>query len=173
MHDFFPFSLHQKSFDAKRNLLRSKKKEKYIPGGTNAWCNKWLAIRRVKRNDFIMKRYGILLFTLTLCLFLRADPGRTADVERGRLLFESPLLGGGTSGKSCLTCHEGGRDFSEKTLTEAGYAVMGLDMKTLPEVINFCIEVALRGEGIPEDGPEMEDLIAYLHAFIRGKRAEP
>ena len=31
-----------------------------------------------------------------------------ADLERGKELFESPTLGGGTKGRSCSSCHPGG-----------------------------------------------------------------
>jgi len=39
---------------------------------------------------------------------------------------------------------------------------MGLDIKTLPEVINSCIEITLRGEGIDPEGKEMKALIHYI-----------
>ncbi|MFH1019821.1 MAG: hypothetical protein V1782_04280 [Pseudomonadota bacterium] len=96
-----------------------------------------------------------------------------ADIRPGRLLFESPALGGGTSGKTCLTCHEHGRDFSPETLTRKSYLVMGNPIGSLAGVINFCIEVALRGEAIAETGEEMNSLLAYLPIFIRDNRTKP
>lgn len=90
-----------------------------------------------------------------------------ADAQHGKLLFESPALGGGTSGKTCLTCHEHGRDFSPETLSRKTYSIMGNPVASLAEVINFCIEVALRGEAIPKNSAEMNDLIAYLPIFIK------
>ncbi|MGV1099236.1 hypothetical protein ACUUL3_07465 [Thiovibrio sp. JS02] len=111
-----------------------------------------------------MKGIIILLAAITVTL---TAPARAADPVRGKALFHSPSLAGGTSGKTCLTCHEGGRDFSGKTLRRERYEVMGIAMRSLPEVINFCIEVALRGEGIAEQGQDMEDLIAFLHEFIK------
>ena len=44
---------------------------------------------------------------------------------------------------------------------------------SLAGVINFCIEVALRGQAIPENGKEMNDLIAYLAIFIRDNSTKP
>jgi cytochrome c len=44
---------------------------------------------------------------------------------------------------------------------------MGNPVGSLAGVINFCIEVALRGQAIPENGKEMNDLIAYLKVFIK------
>ena len=96
-----------------------------------------------------------------------------ADTRNGKLLFASPALGGGTSGKTCLTCHEDGRDLSPETLKRKEYLVMGNPVGTLAEVINFCIEVALRGEAIPEKGEEMNDLLAYLPIFIRDNSTKP
>lgn len=109
--------------------------------------------------------------TLLLAVFFlfpaTAEISLAADSQHGKLLFESPDLGGGTSGKTCLTCHEHGRNFSAETLTRKTYTIMGNPAASLAEVINFCIEVALRGEAIPETGPEMNDLIAYLSVFIK------
>ncbi|WP_459946334.1 hypothetical protein [Desulfocastanea catecholica] len=34
-----------------------------------------------------------------------------ADVYKGKARFASPILGGGTTGKSCMTCHDGGGRF--------------------------------------------------------------
>ncbi|MFA7348263.1 MAG: hypothetical protein WCZ86_10910 [Desulfurivibrionaceae bacterium] len=106
-------------------------------------------------------------------LLLLADLCLGADARHGKLLFESPALGGGTSGKTCLTCHEHGRDFSPETMTRKHYLVMGNPVGSLAGVVNFCIEVALRGEGIAENGEEMDDLIAYLPIFIKANSSKP
>ena len=92
--------------------------------------------------------------------------------DHGKLLFASPALGGGTSGKTCLTCHEHGRDLSPETMTRKQYLVMGNPVATLAGVINFCIEVALRGEAIPENGKEMNDLLAYLPDLHQGQQRQ-
>lgn len=108
---------------------------------------------------------GLILFAGGNCL--------GADARHGKLLFESPTLGNGTSGKSCLTCHEHGRDFSPETMSRKNYLVMGNPVGSLAGVINFCIEVALRGEGIAENGEEMDDLLAYLPIFIKADSSKP
>ena len=118
-----------------------------------------------------MKTITVLL--MTGIIFLATGNCFGADAQHGKLLFESPALGGGTSGKTCLTCHEHGRDFSPETLSRKQYSIMGNPVANLAEVINFCIEVALRGEAIPEDGKEMTDLLAYLPVFIRANSAKP
>lgn len=108
---------------------------------------------------------GLAVFAAGNCL--------AADARHGKLLFASPTLGGGTSGKTCLTCHEHGRDFSPETLSRKHYLVMGNPVASLAGVVNFCIEVALRGEGIAENGREMNDLLAYLAIFIKANSGEP
>ncbi len=117
-----------------------------------------------------MKRIAPFLIALLLSPPATAP---AADPDRGGLLFASPTLGGGTSGKSCLTCHEDGRDFSQETVSKKRYEVMGIVMRSLPEVINFCIEVTLRGEGLDEAGRDMEDLIAFLALFSRQEGKGP
>jgi hypothetical protein len=106
-------------------------------------------------------------------LLLLANICLGADANRGKLLFGSPTLGGGTSGKTCLTCHEHGRDFSEETMTRKHYLVMGNSVGSLAGVVNFCIEVALRGEAIAENSEEMDDLLAYLAIFIKANSSKP
>lgn len=113
-----------------------------------------------------MKTITTLLTAFSVFLAV-TGPCLGADAQQGKLLFESPTLGGGTSGKTCLTCHEHGRDFSPETLRRKQYRVMNNPIGSLAEVINFCIEVALRGEAIPENGEEMKDLLAYLAVFIQ------
>ncbi|HIJ91388.1 MAG: hypothetical protein OEV89_12025 [Desulfobulbaceae bacterium] len=112
-----------------------------------------------------MKMISTLLAAFTVFLAATGDC-LGGDAGHGKLLFESPALGGGTSGKTCLTCHEHGRDLSPETLKRKTYLVMGNPVTTLAGVINFCIEVTLRGEAIPENSTEMNDLIAYLPVFI-------
>jgi len=113
----------------------------------------------MKTNTILLGAFAVSLFATGSCL--------GADAQHGKLLFESPTFGGGTSGKTCLTCHEHGRNFSPETLTKKQYLVMGNPVASLAGVVNFCIEVALRGEAIPENDQEMKDLIAYLSVFIQ------
>lgn len=118
-----------------------------------------------------MKTITTLIAAVTIALV--AGNCLAADAQRGKLLFESPTFGGGTSGKSCLTCHEHGRDFSPETLSRKAYTIMDNPVATLGGVINFCIEVALRGEAIPENSEDMQDLIAYLSLLIKENSEKP
>lgn len=94
------------------------------------------------------------------------SPCPGAEGDRGKALFTEPGLGGSSNGKSCMTCHDGGRDLSPETLSRKEYLVMGNPIKSLTEVVNFCIEVTLRGEALDEKSAEMADLLAYLRCFI-------
>lgn len=79
-----------------------------------------------------------------------------ANVEKGKVLFESPTLGGGTTGKSCITCHPGGKNLS-RDLSENS---------ELAKMVNMCIERPLGGTAIDPEGEEMQDLIAYMKALV-------
>jgi cytochrome c len=118
-------------------------------------------------------RTGLVLLFLGFALTALTCPAAGADPERGRALFEDPALGGGTSGKTCLTCHEHGRDLSNAVQTGGHFTVMGIAMDGLEEVVNFCIEVTLRGEGLAPEGKDMADLIAYLKFFQARKTRVP
>ena len=109
--------------------------------------------------------FSLLIFTVTVQVNAQSN-------VRGSKLFTDQKLCGGTTGKTCLTCHAKGRDFTAGTLKKMHYIVMGVEINSLPEVINFCIEVALRGEGLNTEGEEMKDLITYLEIFIKENTLE-
>lgn len=85
-----------------------------------------------------------------------------ANADKGKELFESPTLGGGTTGKSCKTCHEDGKNLSSELFERKQFTIMGMNKKTLADVINVCIEKPLGGTAIDPQGQEMQDLIAYM-----------
>lgn len=89
-----------------------------------------------------------------------------ANVDKGKALFESSSLGGGTTGKSCRTCHEDGENLGSDLFDRKQFTIMEMDKKTLAEVINVCIEKPLGGVAIDTHGQEMEDLIAYMKTLV-------
>ncbi len=95
----------------------------------------------------------------------------TNGITKGKKLYNDPTLGYGTTGKTCTTCHENGEGISNNFDTKNEYIVMGLKIKTLPEVINTCIEITLRGEGIDPQGEEMKALISYIQYLKRDKKS--
>ncbi len=98
---------------------------------------------------------------VTLCL--------AGNVEKGKFLFESPDFGGGTSGKSCKTCHAGGRNLSSKLFSKetTTFGIMGMEKNNLAEVVNVCIERPLKGKAIDPEGEEMMDIIAYMETIAK------
>jgi mono/diheme cytochrome c family protein len=79
------------------------------------------------------------------------------DAAKGKVLFNDAQLGGGTAGISCNSCHPHGKGLEKAA-----------DKKDLPKVINSCIRMALKGNGIDPKSAEMADLIAYIKS-LKGK----
>ena len=100
--------------------------------------------------------------TALLVVLLSCTASLAADLTNGKRLFFDPALGGGATGKCCFTCHEGGRGLGDDLDRRQAFTVMGNAVPNLAEVVNFCIEVALRGQGLNSQSGEMRDLTAYL-----------
>jgi hypothetical protein len=89
-----------------------------------------------------------------------------ANVDKGKALFESPTLGGGTTGKSCASCHEGGEGLGSDLFERKEFNFSGMDKVSLADVINICIENPLGGKAIDPAGEEMQDLTAYMKILV-------
>ena len=111
-----------------------------------------------------------IIFVFFMIFFSHAAPEAAldADIPNGKKLFNNPALGGGSTGKTCNTCHEDGLDLSVNLADKNYFHVMGITMDSAAEVVNFCIEVTLRGEAIDENGKQMRDLLAYMK-ILAGK----
>lgn len=109
-----------------------------------------------------MKKTLILAASLFLVCGVVGAYG--ASAEKGKALFENPRLGGGTTGNSCRTCHDGGKGLSSG-LFQPG---TGGEQKNLPGIVNSCIENTLGGSPIDPQGEEMQDLIAYIKTLVGG-----
>jgi cytochrome c5 len=77
--------------------------------------------------------------------------------ERGKALFNDTTLGGGTSGKSCGTCHADG-----KGLEGIGSKTEWKGFKSLEEAVNMCITMALKGTALDVKSEQMKDLVSYM-----------
>ena len=88
--------------------------------------------------------------------------------ERGKTLFNDAKLGGGTSGKSCNSCHPDGKGL-EKAGSKKEFGIMGKQQKSLEEAVNFCIENALKGKAVDPKSDKMKDIVAYIKSL--GKAA--
>jgi len=101
-----------------------------------------------------MKHLPLLLLVLLTTLPLQIQATEAPTAELGRQLFESKQLG--SNGKSCSTCHTGGKGLEE---------LASYDDPTLKEMINFCIRDALKGSMLDLQSQELEALLAYLRSF--------
>lgn len=95
-----------------------------------------------------------------------------ADIEKGKALFNDPKLGGGTAGKSCNSCHPGGKGL-EKAAEKKEFMVMGKTQKSIEEAVNFCIENANKGKAIDPKGKDMADIVAYIKSLAKKPTEAP
>lgn len=87
------------------------------------------------------------------------------NVEKGKALFESPTLGGGTTGKSCQSCHKEGKNLGADLFERKHYRLMGMAKSSVAEIVNTCIEKPMGGKAIDLNGEEMQDLLAYMQTL--------
>jgi len=90
--------------------------------------------------------------------------------EHGKTLFESPTFGGGTSGKSCASCHADGTKLSADLFERDKHVIMGKEMASVADIVNVCIEIPLKGKAIPTDSKEMMDILAYMQQLVKEKK---
>lgn len=110
-------------------------------------------------------RKGIIVITA----LMMAGPvplSYAASIDHGKALFESQKLGNGTSGRSCGTCHAGGRKLGHDLFQDKQSTMTAEGNKHLANVINSCIEKALGGTAIDPQGEDMRDLMAYLKTLV-------
>ncbi len=116
-----------------------------------------------------MKGLKVLLSTAVLGV-LMVSQVYSQDIERGKKLFNDSKFAGGKSGKSCATCHPGGKGL-EGVADKKEFKLMGKTLKSLEEAVNLCIEMGLKGKPIDPKGKDMADLVAYLKS-LKGKPSE-
>ncbi len=93
-----------------------------------------------------------------------AEPKAAGDVAKGKALFEDPKLGGGTSGKSCASCHPQGQGLAGVT-DKKEFKAMGKTYKTIADVTNYFIETAQKGKALDPQSEQMLNLIAYMKSL--------
>ncbi|MGD0586999.1 MAG: cytochrome C [Oryzomonas sp.] len=97
-----------------------------------------------------MKMLTAILTMLAVSASLAMAAGQPSP-ERGKELFYSTALG--TNGKSCASCHAGGKKLEEA----AGY-----DQKQLELMVNRCIVNVLKGNALASGSPDLTSLVAYV-----------
>jgi len=76
------------------------------------------------------------------------------SVERGKELFTATQLG--TNGKSCATCHPGGKGLD---------GAAEFDDARLAGIVNQCIRQPLEGRPLDPASGDMKSLVMYLKTF--------
>ena len=84
--------------------------------------------------------------------------------ERGKAMFNDVKFAGGTSGKSCATCHPDGKGL-EGVVDKKAWKNPGGEFKTLEEAVNACITMALKGTALDVKSDQMKDLVSYMKTF--------
>lgn len=113
-----------------------------------------------------------LILLAIVALGLVVSGAFAADIEKGKALFNDPKLGGGTAGKSCNSCHPGGKGL-EKSAEKKEFMIMGKSQKSLEEAINVCIEMANKGKPIDPKGKDMADIVAYIKSLAKKPAEAP
>lgn len=105
-------------------------------------------------------------------VFSVAYAGKHLPEERGKTLFNDPKFAGGTAGKSCNSCHPGGKGL-EKSADKKEFNIMGGKQRSLEEAVNFCIEKANKGKAIDPKSEQMKDMVAYIKSLAKKPTAAP
>ena len=113
-------------------------------------------------------RISVLFLVIIGLSFSAALAKKHLPEERGKTLFNDSKLGGGAAGKSCNSCHPGGKGL-ETSADKKEFNIMGKTQKSLEEAVNLCIEMALKGKAIDPKSSEMADMVAYIKSL---KKAE-
>ena len=101
-----------------------------------------------------MKSFKIIALIGILTLFASAVLATHHTPEdRGKILFNDPKLGGGTSGKSCGSCHPDGKGLEKISSMAEG---------KIQETVNKCIGGGLKGTALDVKSEQMKDLVSYV-----------
>lgn len=92
------------------------------------------------------------------------------SVEKGKALFDDPNFAGGTSGKSCKSCHPNGKGLEKSGMKrKKEWKNPAGTWLRLEDANNVCVMMALKGNTIDPKGEEMKDLVAYIKSLAKKK----
>lgn len=106
----------------------------------------------VKKENTTMKLSGLLLSVLLVAGTAYASDEIT--VAKGKELFAASSLG--TNGKSCNTCHSGGKGM-DKVATQ--------DADDVSDTVNQCITKAMKGKALDPASADMKSMVLYIKSF--------
>ncbi len=119
----------------------------------------------------MMRTVVIILFMAVVSLTAGSIAFSAGNIERGKVLFNDPNLGSGTSGLSCNSCHSAGKGLEGVSLRKEWLAPAGAG-KTLEETVNICISAALKGKPLDVNSQQMQDIVAYLKSLKPHERTK-
>jgi len=111
-----------------------------------------------------MRVIKIVLLSLMALGLISSYAFSAADTAKGKALFNDVKFAGGTAGKSCNSCHPGGKGL-EKAGDKKDFSLGGKMQKSLEEAINVCIVMANKGTAIDLKSDRMKDLVAYMKSL--------
>jgi len=111
-----------------------------------------------------MKILKVVLLSMIAVGLIFSFAFAAGNVEKGKALFNDPKFAGGTSGKSCSSCHPGGKGL-EKAADKKEFGIMGKKQKSLGEAVNFCIVNANKGKAIDTKSDQMKDIVTYIKSL--------
>lgn len=111
-----------------------------------------------------MKVLKAIVVSLMAGCFIFSVAFAAGDAERGKALFNDPKLAGGTTGKSCGSCHPNGKGL-ENTTDKKEWKIMGKKYKNLEGAINYDVEKALHGKALDPKSQEIADIIEYIKSL--------
>ena len=103
----------------------------------------------------------VALIAIAMLLASAVLAGDKTPEERGKALFNDTNLGGGTSGKSCASCHSDGKGL-EGIGSKTEWKTPGGEFKSLEEAVNICVTMALKGTALDVNSVQMKDLVSYM-----------
>lgn len=98
----------------------------------------------------------IALIAIAMLLASVVFAAQLTSEERGKALFNDTKLGGGTTGKSCGSCHPDGKGLEGINQKESKIP------SGLEEMVNNCVTQALKGTALDVKSEQMQDLVSYL-----------
>ena len=112
-----------------------------------------------------MKSFKIIALISIVIVAACVAPAINPTPEgRGKALFNDPKLGNGISGSSCGSCHPNGKGL-ERVAGKKEWKTRSGDFKTVEEVVNICIIMALRGAALDVNSEQMKDLVSYINTL--------
>jgi mono/diheme cytochrome c family protein len=110
----------------------------------------------------------VFLMVLFSVLLLPVSAYADGDANRGKSLFNNPMLSGSSFDVSCNTCHPNGRGLENAgDETRKKWKSCSGENNSLSEAINTCILAANRGKPIAPESQEMKDLVAYIKTLAK------